>query len=167
MGKKTRLKYNKILFCGPSGSGKTTWATTLKRVVGDNLKVFILDGDELRETINSDLDFSPESVKENARRITKLSDWLIKYQGADIVICSVIMGTEESRELFKEGGFLNVFVERKSIVAEDLKGLYSSGKATPWFPDKKDSTIDLIVDNNENKCVLADVCTFFSSKIKK
>lgn len=167
MEKKTRLKYNKILFCGPSGSGKTTWATTLKRVIGDNLKVFILDGDELRETINLDLDFSPESVKENARRITKLSDWLIKYQGADIVICSVIMGTEESRALFKESGFLNVFVERKSIVAEDLKGLYSSGKATPWLPDEKDSTIDLIVDNNENKCVLADVCTFFSSKIKK
>lgn len=167
MSNKTKLKYNKILFCGPSGSGKTTWATTLKKVIGPQIKTFILDGDELRSTVNSDLTFSDEDVKENARRITQLADWLIKYQDADVIICSVIMATKESRTLFKESGFYVVFIERDSVVEEDLKGLYSSGRAKPWKPSQNDKTIDKIVENNQNDDIIGKVCAFFSTELKK
>lgn len=161
------LKYNKILFCGPSGSGKTTWAKTLKKVLGPDIKSVILDGDELRDTINNDLDFSFESVKENARRVTELSNWLTKYQGVNLVICSLIMQPEECRALFKENDFYVVFVENNNVEKEDLKGLYSSNKAKPWKPKPNDDTIDIIVDNNIKADTLASVCEFLSTNLKK
>lgn len=161
------LKYNKILFCGPSGSGKTTWAKTLKKVLGLNVNVTILDGDELRDTINKDLDFTVESVKENARRVIELTNWLIEYQGVDVVICSLIMQPEECRALFKRSGFYVVFVENNNVEEEDLKGLYSSKKAKIWKPEKNDKTIDIIVDNNVKANTLASVCEFLSTNLKK
>jgi len=64
-------------FTGLSGAGKSTLSAALKeqidRLVGDDKKVFLLDGDVIRTGLNKDLGFSPEARKENIRRISEVS----------------------------------------------------------------------------------------------
>jgi len=64
-------------FTGLSGAGKSTLSTALKAridtLVGDDKKVFLLDGDVIRTGLNKDLGFTPEARKENIRRIAEVS----------------------------------------------------------------------------------------------
>jgi len=64
-------------FTGLSGAGKSTLSGALKeqidKLVGDNKKVFLLDGDVIRTGLNNDLGFSAEDRKENIRRIAEVS----------------------------------------------------------------------------------------------
>ena len=64
-------------FTGLSGAGKSTLSTYLKRkldsMLGDNHKVFILDGDVIRTGLNKDLGFSAEDRAENIRRISEVA----------------------------------------------------------------------------------------------
>ena len=59
-----------IWFTGLSGSGKSTIAIALERELQRRrLLCRILDGDNIRSGINSNLGFSPEDRVENIRRI--------------------------------------------------------------------------------------------------
>ena len=64
-------------FTGLSGAGKSTLSCALKaqidKLVGDNKKVFLLDGDVIRTGLNKDLGFSKEDRAENIRRIAEVS----------------------------------------------------------------------------------------------
>ena len=64
-------------FTGLSGAGKSTLSTALKTqidgFVADNKKVFILDGDVIRQGLNKDLGFTPEARAENIRRIGEVA----------------------------------------------------------------------------------------------
>ena len=64
-------------FTGLSGAGKSTLSTALKKqidtLVADNKKVFILDGDVIRQGLNKDLGFTPEARAENIRRISEVA----------------------------------------------------------------------------------------------
>ena len=64
-------------FTGLSGSGKSTLSVALKAkidaLVGDNKKVFILDGDVIRTGLNKGLGFSNEDRAENIRRISEVA----------------------------------------------------------------------------------------------
>jgi adenylylsulfate kinase len=64
-------------FTGLSGAGKSTLSNAVKDkldvLLGDKNKVFILDGDVIRQGLNKDLKFSPEDRKENIRRISEVS----------------------------------------------------------------------------------------------
>jgi adenylylsulfate kinase-like enzyme len=64
-------------FTGLSGAGKSTLSEALKarldKDLGDNRKVFILDGDVIRTGLNKDLGFSPEARAENIRRISEVA----------------------------------------------------------------------------------------------
>ena len=61
-------------FYGLSGSGKSTLANALERRLAEQGYVTkILDGDNIRSRLNSDLGFSDEDRQENIRRISELS----------------------------------------------------------------------------------------------
>lgn len=64
-------------FTGLSGAGKSTLSQALKqridRMLGDTQKVFILDGDVIRQGLNKDLGFTAEDRAENIRRISEVS----------------------------------------------------------------------------------------------
>ena len=64
-------------FTGLSGAGKSTLSSAMKTkidaLVGDNKKVFILDGDVIRQGLNKDLGFTPEARAENIRRISEVA----------------------------------------------------------------------------------------------
>ena len=68
------LDNNVIWFTGFSGSGKSTLAYELeKNLVEKGILSFVLDGDNVRHGLNSDLGFSLEDREENIRRIAEVS----------------------------------------------------------------------------------------------
>ena len=59
-----------LWFTGLSGSGKSTLAIELeRRLFNIGYNVFVLDGDNVRHGLSSNLGFSPEDRTENIRRI--------------------------------------------------------------------------------------------------
>ena len=63
-----------VWLTGLSGSGKSTIARRLEsQLVGQGHLAYVLDGDNVRYGLNSDLGFSPDDREENIRRISELS----------------------------------------------------------------------------------------------
>ena len=118
-----------IWLTGLSGSGKSTIANGVeKRLHALGMHPYVLDGDNLRMGLNSDLGFTPEDRAENVRRISELAKVLV--DAGLIVLVAVISPFEADRQraksLFEEGEFLEVFIDTpvEVCVARDPKGLY-------------------------------------------
>ena len=80
-----------------SGSGKTTIAMLLeKKLIDIGNRAYVLDGDNLRFGINSDLGFSTDDRKENIRRVSEISSLMNK--AGLIVITSFISPYNKDRE---------------------------------------------------------------------
>ena len=114
---------------GLSGSGKSTLATEVESWIHGNLgRVYILDGDNTRLGINSDLSFSAEDRAENIRRVAEMCR-LFNDAGI-IVIASFISPFIEDRLLAKNiistKSFIEVFTDSNISVCQerDTKGLY-------------------------------------------
>ena len=122
-----------IWLTGLSGAGKTTIATALSASLDSSrIKCAVLDGDELREGLNSNLAFSPEDRLENVRRVAHVAK--LVRQHVEVVIVAVISPTRAARELAKDiigPGFFEVFVDAPVSVCEsrDPKGLYRRARA--------------------------------------
>jgi adenylyl-sulfate kinase len=93
----------------------------------------VLDGDNIRHGLNSDLGFSPEDRKENIRRIGEVAK--LFADAGTIVITSFISPYRSDRELVRKiappGTFVEVFVNAPIKVCEqrDPKGLYAKARA--------------------------------------
>lgn len=123
-----------IWLTGLSGSGKTTIAQKLEvQLLSEGFKVFLLDGDSLRDGLNKDLGFTVEDRKENIRRAGEICK--LFFNAGMIVITSFISPLEEDRmkvrSLFPPGSFVEVYVNTPLEVCEarDVKGLYSKARA--------------------------------------
>ena len=82
---------------GNSGSGKSTLAKTVEKMLAEyKVLVKCLDGDNIRDTINSDLDLSLESRVENIRRSAEISKMFLE-NGTSTINC-FISPTEQSRK---------------------------------------------------------------------
>jgi|SRR5690606_5441131 len=63
-----------VFFTGLSGSGQSTLANALEqKLYADGISTYVLDGDNVRKGINSDLSFEPKDRSENIRRIAEVS----------------------------------------------------------------------------------------------
>jgi bifunctional enzyme CysN/CysC len=118
-----------IWLTGLSGSGKSTIANNVeKRIHALGMHSYVLDGDNLRMGLNSDLGFTPQDRAENVRRISEVAKVLV--DAGLIVLVAVISPFEADRQrarsLFDEGEFLEVFVDTPVdiCVERDPKGLY-------------------------------------------
>ena len=118
-----------IWLTGLSGSGKSTIANSVeKRIHALGMHSYVLDGDNLRMGLNSDLGFTPQDRAENVRRISEVAKVLV--DAGLIVLVAVISPFEADRQrarsLFDEGEFLEVFVDTPVdiCVERDPKGLY-------------------------------------------
>lgn len=87
---------NKILVMGLSGNGKTYISRLLEKYLNNSIH---LNGDHLRSTISSDLDFSENSRIEHARRIYWMST--IVLEKFDNVIIDIICPIKKMRELIQ------------------------------------------------------------------
>jgi adenylylsulfate kinase-like enzyme len=112
-----------IYISGLSGSGKTTIAKELQYRIGG----VILDGDEIRNTLNKDLGFTYEEKVKNIRRNNELIKFLSERLDRPI-ICAFMSSIGEVRnELFDEVD--NIFKVQLTTPIEvcmkrDTKGLY-------------------------------------------
>jgi adenylyl-sulfate kinase len=119
---------------GLSGSGKSTIATELERELFDRgCHTYILDGDNIRHGLCSDLGFSHEDRTENIRRIGEVAR-LLADAGA-ICITAFISPYRADRDLARRilprGRFIEVYVNAPVEVCEvrDPKGLYAKARA--------------------------------------
>ena len=120
-----------VWFTGYSGSGKTTLANELGSYLNSIEKPFtILDGDNLRQTINKDLGFSYSDRIENNRRIAFVAK--ILSDAGVIPIVSVISPLNESRneaeKIIGKGLFNLIYLSTplNECMKRDPKGLYSN-----------------------------------------
>ncbi|MBB3700972.1 adenylylsulfate kinase, partial [Flammeovirga yaeyamensis] len=130
------LKQNGVVLwmTGLSGSGKSTLARALEFALHDlGYKTMLLDGDNLRTGVNSNLGFSEEDRMENVRRSAEVSK-LFASAGL-VTICSLISPTEEiraiARDIIGEEDFKQVHIDCPfEVCAErDVKGLYKKALA--------------------------------------
>ena len=82
---------NKVLwFTGFSGSGKSTLAVKLEKILYEKgISTYILDGDNIRKGLNSNLDFSPKDRSENIRRVAEVAK-LMYDAGIFVIVCSYL-----------------------------------------------------------------------------
>lgn len=122
-----------VWFTGHSGAGKSTIATQLLLELRRRGRhVCVLDGDEVRRGLCSDLGFSDADRAENLRRLAEVARLLA--DAGMIVLVSAISPFRASRDaaraLFREGEFFETYVDTPIEVAEqrDPKGLYAKAR---------------------------------------
>ncbi|MFQ5764162.1 MAG: adenylyl-sulfate kinase [Rhodospirillales bacterium] len=119
-------------FTGLPGSGKTTLAFELERRLFDQGKqVYVLDGDNLRHGLTSDLGFSPEERSENIRRVGEVA---ALYAGAGMIVLTAFISPyradrRRAREAAK-GQFHEIYLSASLEVCEerDPKGHYERAR---------------------------------------
>ena len=168
MGQEPRL----IWLTGLSGSGKTTLALRLEHYLfHKGYKVFILDGDNVRNGLCRKLGFTEEDRKENLRRVGEVAKLML--DAGLIVISAFISPSDEDRNDIKEcvgtDRFIEVYVNCPLDVCEerDVKGLYAkareglipnfTGISAPYDPPKSPDielfTADETIEDSLQKIV--------------
>ena len=122
-----------VWLTGLSASGKSTIATELERqLCAAGRFAYLLDGDNVRHGLCSDLGFSPEARKENIRRVGEVAK--LFADAGFICITAFISPYRSDRELVRaivpQGKFLEVYVNAPLAVCEqrDPKGLYAKAR---------------------------------------
>jgi len=123
-----------IWLTGLSGSGKTTIAQILELELHEaGFTTMLLDGDNVRDGLNNNLDFTESGRKENIRRIAEVNK-LFNDCGVITINCFV-SPTNDLREMAKtivgKKYFLEIFINTPLEECEkrDVKGLYAKARA--------------------------------------
>ncbi|MBT3407128.1 adenylyl-sulfate kinase [Candidatus Woesearchaeota archaeon] len=149
---------NKVLwFTGFSGSGKSTIAVNLEKELNKKgILTYILDGDNIRHGLNSNLGFSIEDRDENIRRISEVTK-LMYDAGIYTLVCFISPHKNERNNARKLIGnnFIEIFVDCSIEECEkrDTKGMYKkartgeikdfTGISAPYDkPEKPEITLD-------------------------
>jgi len=125
-------------------------------------KSIILDGDDIRKGLCSDLKFSETDRKENVRRVSEMA--LLLEKNNIISIVALISPYRAGRKYAKSmsGAFLEIYLETPLNICEqrDVKGLYNRARMNkisdftgissiyepPQFPDIRLNTSELSID---------------------
>jgi adenylylsulfate kinase len=161
-----------IWLTGLSGAGKTTLALRVEQYFfSKGFKVFILDGDNVRNGLCNDLGFSEESRKENLRRVAEVATLML--DAGLIIISAFISPNAEDRMAIKkivgEQRFIEVYVNCSVEICEerDVKGLYAKARNgiipnftgisapydAPLSPDLELQTGDETIDESVQKLI--------------
>ncbi len=125
-----------VWLTGLSGAGKSTIAQALERELFERqFHVYVLDGDNVRHGLNSNLGFSPEDRIENIRRVGEVARLMADSGVVTITafISPYRADRRRAREIASESAceFVEVFVEAPLAVCErrDPKSLYKKARA--------------------------------------
>ena len=117
------------LLTGLPASGKSTIAKAFgKKLTKENINYYIIDGDNIRSTLNKDLGFTKEDRIENNRRIAHVAR--ILFDSGILPIVATVSPNESSRNfarsLFKEDEFLLVHIDAsiETCIKRDPKPLF-------------------------------------------
>lgn len=128
-----------IQFCGLSGSGKTTLAKTVQELLKEkNIAAEVLDGDEYRRSLFTDLGFSRGDRNCNIRRLAFLAD---RFAAHNIIgIISAINPFEDVRRevALTYPKVKTVFVDCNiaELIKRDTKKLYKKAMLPDDHPEK-------------------------------
>ena len=123
-----------IWFTGLSGSGKSTLAHVLEeKLFNQGSNTYVLDGDNIRHGLNSNLNFSDSDRKENIRRIGEVSKLMLD---AGLIVMTAFISPfkddrDEVRRLIPQGDFIEVYCKAslKTCEERDVKGFYKLARA--------------------------------------
>lgn len=169
-----------VWLTGLSGSGKSTLAMNLERKLFDaGFMVYVLDGDNLRHGLNSDLGFTPQSRRENVRRVGEAAA-LFADAGFVCIAASIspyAMDRDVARLTAKGRPFFELYLRADIETCErrDPKGLYRlarsgqlrdfTGVDAPYdVPDAPDIVVDTANQTIES-CV-ARCFNFLSCRLR-
>ena len=181
----TRQRRNKLnnhrsivlWFTGLSGSGKSTLAHALEeKLFQKDCRTFVLDGDNVRHGLNSNLDFSEKGRTENIRRISEVSKLML--ESGLIVMTAFISPINkdrgEARQLISNEDFIEIYCKASIETCEtrDVKGLYKRARAgeitnytgidSPYeVPENPELTID--TDNQSLEGSVSTILSFLKS----
>ena len=123
-----------IWFTGLSASGKSTIAHIVeKQLHKRGCSTYVLDGDNVRHGLCSDLTFCPEDRAENIRRIGEMVKLFVD---AGIIVLTAFISPyrqdrQQVRSLLSDGQFLEIHVDCPAAICatRDQKGIYQKAKA--------------------------------------
>lgn len=153
---------------GLSGAGKTTLANALEQELNKKGKhTYILDGDNMRHGLNSDLSFNEADRNENVRRAAETAQLMV--DAGLIVIVGLISPFKKqrhwARSLFKPNQFKEIYISTSLQECEqrDVKGLYDkarrgevkdfTGINSPYEPPENAEVIIDTQNKSVNVCV--------------
>ncbi|MCH2490733.1 MAG: adenylyl-sulfate kinase [Flavobacteriales bacterium] len=123
-----------LWFTGLSGSGKSTIANAVENALYSNgYHTYILDGDNVRKGLNSNLSFTEEDRTENIRRIAEVANLML--DAGLVVLAAFVSPYAKDRENIKKTvgytRYIEVFVNTPIAECErrDVKGLYAKARA--------------------------------------
>ena len=138
----TRQRRNKLnehrsvvlWFTGLSGSGKSTLAHALEeKLFQKGCRTFVLDGDNVRHGLNSNLDFSESDRTENIRRISEVSKLMLE---SGLIVMTAFISPfnkdrNEAKRLISNDDFIEIYCKAslETCEARDVKGLYKKARA--------------------------------------
>ncbi len=120
-------------FTGLSGSGKSTIARGVERLLfSHGYFAQVIDGDNVRTGLCSNLSFSLEDRAENIRRVAELAK--LYCNSGVITLCSFISPTRKIRknakEIISSHDFEEIYINTPLEICEkrDVKGLYAKAR---------------------------------------
>lgn len=123
-----------IWLTGLSGAGKSTLANALEvRLHEQGLHTAVLDGDNLRKGLCSDLGMDAGARRENVRRIAEVARLMVEA-GLIVIVAAISpfrADRDAARRFFAKGAFVEVYVSTPFDVCaqRDPKGLYREALA--------------------------------------
>jgi adenylylsulfate kinase len=123
-----------VWFTGLSGSGKSTLAHAVEEMLHQQgCRTFVLDGDNVRHGLCSDLGFSSKDRVENIRRIGEMAKLFME---AGVIVLTAFISPyradrERVRGMVEHGDFIEIFCNATIEVCEgrDVKGMYKKARA--------------------------------------
>ena len=158
----THEKGGVVWFTGLPSAGKTTLSLIVARELRSRgLKVEVLDGDEVRETLNKGLGFTRDDRDTNIRRIGYVAQ-LLARNGVWVLVAVIspyrAVREEVRTQVLGQGAdFIEVYVRCQLEVAEsrDVKGLYRRARLgeIPMFtgvsdPYEEPISPEIVVDTD-------------------
>lgn len=165
-----------VWLTGLSAAGKSTIAHAVEKELHDQgIRTYVLDGDNIRHGLNSNLGFSPEDRKENIRRIGEVAR--LMADAGVLTFAAFISPYREDRDtvrrLFKEDNFIEIYVKCSVEECErrDPKGQYKKARAGIIknytgisAPYEEPLTPELVIDTEamsleeSKKCLIEYLC---------
>jgi adenylylsulfate kinase len=151
-----------LWYTGLSGCGKSTIANEVeKKLFNSGYHTYVLDGDNIRFGLNSNLGFSPEDRTENIRRIGEVAKLFVD---AGVVVSTAFISPyrkdrDRVRSIVEDGDMVEIFVKCDLEVCEqrDAKGLYKKARAGEIkeftgisAPYEEPENPELVVDSAKN-----------------
>ncbi|WP_347986196.1 adenylyl-sulfate kinase [Methylomonas sp. AM2-LC] len=123
-----------IWFTGLSGAGKSTLAHAVAEFLHrQGCQTFVLDGDNVRHGLCSDLSFSMQDRQENIRRIGEVAKLFME---AGIIVLTAFISPycqdrERVRNSVAANDFIEIYCDTPLEICEkrDVKGIYKKARA--------------------------------------